>query len=89
MDIKKTLKSNLESFKRDTIFLNSFAKRDDELLTSFTECLYNNEIKMRGNNKKVKYEDFTNIDFMGPEIKHPEWVQQLNRFYRVIHMPCI
>ncbi|MCD6323188.1 MAG: heparinase II/III family protein, partial [Clostridiales bacterium] len=80
-DIKKTLKSNLESFKRDTIFLNSFAKRDDELLTSFTECLYNNEIKMRGNNKKVKYENFTNIDFMGPEIKHPEWVQQLNRFY--------
>jgi len=81
MDIKKVLKSNLQLFKRDTIFLNKFAKRDDDLLTAFTECLYNNEIKMRGNNKKVKYTDFTQIDFMGPEIKHPEWVQQLNRFY--------
>lgn len=81
MELKTTLKNNLEKFRKDMVFLNRFAKHDDEYLEVYTTNLHNNEIPMRGNNKKVHYEDFSKIDYMGPEIKHQEWVQQLNRFY--------
>lgn len=81
MSLKTIIQINWEKFKNDTVFLNRFAKRDDEYLDVFTENLRNNEIPMRGNNKKVYYEDFSKIDYLGPEINHPEWVQQLNRFY--------
>lgn len=81
MNLKKTLSNNVKKFKNDVVFLNRFARHDDEYLETYTTNLHNNEIPMRGNNKKVHYDDFSKIDYMGPEIKHPEWVQQLNRFY--------
>lgn len=81
MNLKEKLTENLYSFKNDMVFLNRFARHDDALLMDFTKSLYNNEILMRGSTDRVKYENFKNIDFLGPEIKHSEWVQQLNRFY--------
>ncbi len=80
MSIKGIWKSNVYKYSEDTFFEHRFASYTESELKLWTEALYNNEIIFKGSDKKYYIPDFKQIDFRGPEVDHPEWVQQQNRF---------